>query len=102
VTPAGATYEDPSILAFLRKRGILVIPSVTNIVDGLWDGPLVSRIIADQALATANIDNLVQLAVARGYDGIDLDYEELAASDRTAYTAFVVQLAALCMQQASC
>lgn len=93
-TGSGQTYEDPSMVAFLRGRGILIIPSVTNIVDGIWDGPLVSRIIADPALAGANINNLVQLAVDRGYDGIDLDYEDLAASDRAAYSAFVAQLAA--------
>ena len=92
-TAAGATYEDPAILQFLRARGILVIPSVTNIVDGAWDGGLVSRIIRDPALAAANISNLVQLAVNNGYDGIDLDYEDLAASDRGAYSAFVTQLA---------
>jgi spore germination protein YaaH len=93
-TTHDAGYEDPSILACLRERGILVIPSVTNIVDGVWNGPLVSRIIANPDLTAANIYNLVQLAVTRGYDGIDLDYEELAASDRTAYSAFVAQLAA--------
>jgi spore germination protein len=93
VTASGATYEETSILAFLRGRGILVIPSVTNIVDGVWNGPLVSRIIANPDLAAANIYNLVQLAVTRGYEGIDLDYEELAASDRAAYSAFVAQLA---------
>ena len=89
----GATYEDPSILLFLRGRGILVIPSVTNIVDGVWNGGLVSRIIADPALASANINNLVQLAVNRGYDGIDLDYENLSSSDRGRFSTFVRQLA---------
>jgi spore germination protein YaaH len=93
-TGSGATYEDPAIVLFLRARGILVIPSVTNIVDGVWDGALVSRIIADPALASANIGHLVQLAVTQGYDGIDLDYENLASSDRAAFSAFVVQLAA--------
>ena len=92
-TETGATYEDPAILQFLRGRGILVIPSVTNIVDGIWDGALVSRIIRDPSLAAVNIGNLVQLAVNNGYDGIDLDYEDLAASDRPAFGAFVAQLA---------
>jgi spore germination protein YaaH len=92
-TEGGATYEDPSILSFLRARGILVIPSVTNIIDGVWDGALVSRIIGDPVLAATNISNLVQLAVNNDYDGIDLDYENLAASDRGAFSAFVTQLA---------
>jgi spore germination protein len=89
----GAPYVDPSILVFLRARGILVIPSVTNIVNGVWDGALVSRILADPALASANINNLVQLAVNSGYDGIDLDYENLSSSDRTRFSTFVSRLA---------
>ena len=92
-TETGATYEDPSILLFLRARGIRVIPSVTNIVNGVWNGERVSRILADPALSSANISNLVQLAVDRGYDGIDLDYENLSSADRTRFSAFVSQLA---------
>jgi len=92
-TEWGATYEDSSMVSFLRARSILVIPSVTNIVDGNWDGALVSRIIADPALAAVNVSNLVQLAVSSGYDGIDLDYENLTSSDRAAFSGFVRQLA---------
>lgn len=93
-TVSGATYEDPAIVSFLRANGILVIPTVANIIDGVWDGPAVSRIIHDPTLSAANIHALVQLAAGKGYDGIDLDYEDLALSDRTAFTAFVARLAA--------
>jgi spore germination protein len=92
-TDGGASYEDPSILSFLHANGILVIPTVANILNGVWDGALVSRILADPALTAVNIDSLVQLAVTHGYDGIDLDYENLSASDRLAFTDFVNQLA---------
>jgi spore germination protein len=93
-TNSGTSYEDPSILSFLRANGILVIPTVANILNGVWDGALVSRIIADPVLTSVNISSLVQLAVTNGYDGIDLDYENLSASDRLAFTDFVDQLAA--------
>jgi spore germination protein len=89
----GATYEDPAIVAFLKSNGILVIPTVANVVDGMWDGALVGRIIRDPQLTRTNVDALVSLAVSKGYDGIDLDYEDLAASDRIAFTAFVTSLA---------
>ena len=92
-TGSGASYEDPAILAFLRSRGILVIPTVANIINGVWDGALVSKIIADPQLRAVNLDALVNLAAAGGYDGIDLDYENLRASDRAAFSSFVQQLA---------
>jgi spore germination protein len=93
-TAAGASYVDPNILSFLRSRGILVVPTVANIVNGVWDGAVVSRIIADGQLRAANIANLVNLAVAGGYDGIDLDYENLRSADRSGFTSFVQSLAA--------
>ena len=65
-TASGASYEDPAILAFLRSRGILVIPTVANIINGVWDGALVSRIIADPQLRAVNLDALVNLAAAGG------------------------------------
>jgi spore germination protein YaaH len=88
-TDGGAPYVDPSILSFLRGHGILVIPTVANILDGVWNGALVTHVIGSPTLAAANIANLVQLAVTKGYDGIDLDYENLSASDRPAFTDFV-------------
>ena len=93
-TGLGTSYEDPVILSFLRSRGILVIPTVANVLNGVWDGTMVSGILADSTVTAVNISSLVQLAVANGYDGIDLDYENLAASDRTAFTNFTTQLAA--------
>jgi spore germination protein YaaH len=92
-TAAGASYEDPAVLEFLRSRGILVIPTVANVIDGVWDGALASKVIADPQLRGINVTALVNLAVAKGYDGIDLDYENLRASDRAAFTSFVQQLA---------
>ena len=92
-TAAGASYVDPAILGFLQSRGILVIPTVANIIDGVWDGALVSKVIADPQLRASNLNALVNLAVTGGYDGIDLDYENLRASDRAAFTSFVQQLA---------
>jgi spore germination protein YaaH len=93
-TNTGATYEDPAILSFLRSHGILVIPTVANILNGVWDGALVSAVIADSIRTSTNIRNLVDLAVGRGYDGIDLDYENLQSTDRSNFTSFVTQLAA--------
>jgi spore germination protein len=92
-TAAGGSYEDPAILGFLRSRGILVMPTVANIIDGVWDGALVSKMIADPQLRDVNLTALVNLAVTKGYDGLDLDYENLRASDRAAFTSFVEQLA---------
>lgn len=92
-TQAGCTYEDAAILLFLRAHDILTIPTVANIRDGQWDGGMVSRILQDPQLTAAHIGALVALTVTRGYDGIDIDYEDLAAADRGNFTGFIQQLA---------
>ena len=92
-TASGGTYVDSTILSFLRAQGILVLPTVANIINGVWDGASVSAIIADPQLRAVNITNLVNLAITGGYDGIDLDYENLRATDRSAFTTFVREAA---------
>lgn len=89
----GGTYEDAQIVAFLQQRGILVLPTVANVHEGQWYGETVSRILSDPQLAAANIQALVELTLSRGYDGIDLDYEDLKAADRGPFSAFVAALA---------
>ena len=92
-TGSGGTYVDSNILSFLRAQGILVLPTVANIINGVWDGASVSAIIGDPHLRAVNITNLVNLTITGGYDGIDLDYENLRATDRSAFTTFVRELA---------
>ena len=98
-TGSGGTYEDPRVLLFLRSHGILTIPTIANIRDGQWNGPLVSRLLADPGLAAAHIRSIVDLVSAREYDGIDIDYEDLAAADRSAFSAFIGALAAALHQR---
>ena len=92
-TAAGASYEDAGIVTFLRANNIQIMPTVADINNGVWNGALVSQIINDPAKSQANINSLVNLAVSKGYDGIDLDYEDLPASDRNAFSLFVQNLA---------
>jgi spore germination protein len=80
--------------AFLRAHGILVLQTVANIINGVCGmGRLSARSSPNPQLRTVNITNLVNLAITGGYDGIDLDYENLRATDRTAFTTFVREVA---------
>lgn len=85
--------ENSTIISYLKNNNIKIVPTVANILNGQWNGPLVSKIINDPVLASANINNIVNLVVSKGYDGIDLDYEDLSSNDRTAFSKFVQDLA---------
>lgn len=88
-----SSYEDFNMVSNLKSKGKRITPTVTNLVNGNFDGALVSKILNDPVLRKRNVDSLVALTNAHGYDGIDLDYENLYASDRAVFTLFVQELA---------
>jgi len=92
--------DDFGVVAFCKTRGIEVYACVSNYnsdsdVDG-FDAGLAHAAIVTQRGAV--IANLVSLAVSGGYDGVNIDFENLAYSDdidddRAAFTAFIHELA---------
>lgn len=86
------TRVDLEAVRALQGRGIRVLPTVTNLRDGDWSPETVQAVLHDDAVRAAHVRNLVDLTVSEGYDGIDIDYENLAARDREVYTAFVSEL----------
>jgi hypothetical protein len=60
----------------------------------LKDADIVHRLIADADARAAHSREIVALAKSLNVDGLDLDYENLPASERDAFTAFVGRLAA--------
>jgi spore germination protein YaaH len=98
-TIAGA--DDFGVVAFCKAHGIEVYACVSNYntdpnVDG-FDAELGHAAIATHRDAV--IAGLVSLAQTDGYDGVNIDFENLAFSrdietDRAAFTAFIHELAA--------
>jgi spore germination protein len=78
----------------LRDAGLRIVPTVANITNGNWAYPPVARLLHNPALLRQHIAALVALATRHGYAGIDIDYEDLHAADRQAFTTFITQLAA--------
>lgn len=85
-------------LAQLKAAGLVVLPSIA---DGSGKGRMAS-VLADPGLRGAHVAEIVDLVVANGYDGIDLDYEAFAFSDGSSswgatqpnWTAFIQELGA--------
>ena len=87
------TTIDKATVRFLQRRGIRVLPTVTSLRNGDWAPELVSGMLADPAAVDRHVRALSALTVDEGYDGIDLDYEDLRAADREPFTAFLRRLA---------
>jgi spore germination protein len=81
--------ENPEIISGVKARGVRIIPTITN----NFDAARVTTMLSTVVNRTAHVTALVNLVTAKGYDGIDVDYENMAATDRDRYTAFIGQLA---------
>ena len=55
--------------------------------------PVITDILHDPRLRAEHVAAIVALVQRQDYAGIDIDYEDLRASDRSAFTAFITQLA---------
>lgn len=87
----GVIDVDRDAVEGLQDRGLEVIPTIANHVEGSWTR-VVSDVLADPELRRRHVDSVAELVEQGGYDGIDIDYEDLAADDRKAFSAFVEEL----------
>lgn len=81
-------------LNHLRARGLPIVPTLANVnARGDWSYGPVARMLHDPAMAARQVAQIVALVGSHDYAGIDLDYENLQAGDRQAFSSFVTRLA---------
>ncbi|GAB3277976.1 glycosyl hydrolase family 18 protein [Parasphingorhabdus pacifica] len=92
--PPDMADEVSAQLDELRDADIPLVPSLANITDGRWAYEQVARMLHDPALRNRHISEIVEIVEREDYDGIDVDYENLRATDREVFTTFITDLAA--------
>ena len=91
--PPGQAGSVAAEIKRLRGAGTLIVPSIANITGGKWSYGPVGRMLHSPELMAAQVAAIVALVQRHQYAGIDLDYEDLHAADRQAFTTFVTRLA---------
>lgn len=94
----GAESNSAWAVAQLRATGLAILPSIA---DGSGKAKMAAT-LADPTRRAAHVSDIVNLVTSRGFDGIDLDYEQFAFADGRAswaatqpnWTAFVNELSA--------
>lgn len=83
------------LFAATKANKITVLGMASNYANekGDFESDRLSKMFADDAKRADHIKTLVNIAVADGLDGIDLDYESMKAKDRESFSAFVDELA---------
>jgi spore germination protein len=92
--PPGQAATVAADIRRMRAAGLLIVPTIANITGGQWSYPPVARMLHAPGLMARQVAAITALVVRQGYAGIDIDYENLHAADRAAFTAFVTRLAA--------
>ena len=80
-------------LARLRAAHVPLVPTLANVIGGRWVYQPIAGILHDPVLQVEHVAAIVALVQREHYAGIDIDYEDLRASDKDAFTAFITQLA---------
>ncbi len=96
-TPEGllVPVDDDRLLSYAAEYNIEPVLVLTPFSEsGAFNNQLVSVVVNDMAVQTTLIDNLLRTAQLKGYVGIDVDFEFIQATDKTAYVAFVERLTA--------
>lgn len=82
--------EDPKIISFAKNHGIELIPLIAN----SYKSQPVSTILNDPALRHKHIQAIVDKVSQMGYDGIEIDYENLLVTDKQVFVLFLRELKA--------
>ncbi|MGQ9684556.1 MAG: hypothetical protein ACUVX9_18685 [Anaerolineae bacterium] len=85
---------DGHIALEAAPAGLLVLPTLSNTVDGAVRADWVASHIADAEARQAHVKAIVEAVQKGGYKGLSLEYGGLGADQRQAFTAFVQELAA--------
>jgi spore germination protein len=82
---------NPAVLQLAESHNLWTFALVENMAGQPVFGPLLNSEVARRRA----IDNMLTLVEDNGYDGINLDWEGIAPSERSALTSFVQQLCAV-------
>ena len=96
-TPEGAmvTLDDQLLLDLARDYRVKPLMHLSTLTEeGGFSSALASQILNDLPTQQVLIDNVMATIQAKGYEGLDVDFEFLPARDAQAYAAFLTRLRA--------
>ena len=90
--PPGTSGAVNQELTRLRAAGMRIVPTLANVTNGTFTYQPVASMLHNPTLMKQHIAAIVDLVRAHDYAGIDIDYENLRAGDRQAFTTFITDL----------
>ena len=79
---------NPHLINIAKKNNILVIPTITN----NFDKEKTSKVLNNPDLLNSHLETVYNEVMVRGYDGIDIDYENIRPEDGARFLEFIRRL----------
>ena len=84
--------DDTWMIERAQRFGTKPILTLTPFgADGTFNNRLINSVVNNTAYLDNLIQNLLDTMAEKGYEGVDIDFEYILATDRDAYTAIVRQ-----------
>lgn len=91
--------DDSDLILKADLFGVMPYMHISTLgSDGTFSNTLASLVINDSNLQDTLINNILINLSAKGYRGLDIDFEFVLASDRDAYSAFIKKLTTILNQ----
>jgi spore germination protein YaaH len=84
--------DQSALLSTARSNGIKVLPTIQNFGISDFNPVVIHQIIDNPTSRAKHVSEIVALVLNRGFDGIDIDYENLYATHKASYSAFISEL----------
>lgn len=82
--------EDETLLALAREMGTGALMHLSTLTDeGSFSNELAHLALTDLAVQDALVENVLRTIQEKGYQGLDVDFEFLPASDAAAYAGLI-------------
>ncbi|WP_318505766.1 polysaccharide deacetylase family protein [Bacillus sp. T3] len=80
---------DQSIAQEAKAHEIKVLPLVNNFINNKWDGDLLHRLFTTPGAEDRFIKDMLAYVRTNGFDGINIDFEEINKGDKDHFTDFM-------------
>jgi spore germination protein len=86
--------EDEKLIAMAKEMGVSPLMHLSTLTDeGNFSSDLASLILNDSTIQTKLTNNIIKNMQAKGYSGLDVDFEFIPAKDALPYADFIRSLA---------
>ncbi|GHH99683.1 glycosyltransferase [Neobacillus kokaensis] len=83
---------QPEIVELAKKNNVKIVPLIHNIQDGKWNQETVHQLLNSPEEQAKLIKKLHELIKKQGFDGINIDFENLNKNDRDLLPQFLKEL----------